>query len=234
MFCHSYIDVLENRLKRMEKLLGGIVDGEGTDSNTSDDQQNIKGESSTSPPSTHKPTNTSTPPPPPLCDDRLNSITSTTGDVVSPRPPPPATTTTKKTSLCDPVREQSALDTKHNPRSRPLAASQETDPSSQNNSSIAETHPRYIGDMSMLPFLAQKFNFEDDRFISPIGIKIRRFGNSLVMFEKGDNTTGRTPSQLLLETLGILKPGEPILGVDDWISKVADISKPTSDLLMKV
>jgi hypothetical protein len=224
----------------MEKLLGGIVDGEGTDSNTSDDQQNVKEESSTSPPPPpqQQPMITSTPPPP-LSDDRHDSFTSTTVNVTSPPPPPSTTsstttTTIKRTPLCDPVSEQSALDTTLVPRSRPSAASQDTDRSTQNNSSITETHPRYIGDMSMLPFLAQKFNFEDDRFISPIGIKIRRFGNSLVMFEKGDNTTGRTPSQLLLETLGILKPGEPILGVDDWISKVANISKPTSDLLIKV
>ncbi|ORZ13577.1 fungal-specific transcription factor domain-domain-containing protein, partial [Absidia repens] len=104
----------------------------------------------------------------------------------------------------------------------------------RSNQSTAEIHPRYIGDMSTLPFLAQKFNFEDDRFTSPVGIKIRRFGQSLVMYEEGDSVTGRTPNQLLLEKLGMLKPGEPILNVEDWIFKVADITKATSDRLMKI
>ncbi|KAI8098493.1 fungal-specific transcription factor domain-containing protein, partial [Halteromyces radiatus] len=97
-----------------------------------------------------------------------------------------------------------------------------------------ELHPRYIGDMSTLPFLAQKFNFEDSRFALPDGIKIRRFGQSLVIYEQGDNLNGRTPNQIVVEKLGILKPGEPVRDVDEWIFKVANITKTTSDRLMKV
>lgn len=100
--------------------------------------------------------------------------------------------------------------------------------------SIAEIHPRYIADLTTLPFLAQKFDVEDDRFAGSAGVKIRRFGRSLVLYEEGDATTGRTPNQFLLEKLGLLKPDEAILDVDDWISKVAGITKGTSDRLMKV
>jgi hypothetical protein len=91
---------------------------------------------------------------------------------------------------------------------------------------------RYIGDMSPWPFLAQKINFEDARIASQIGVKIRRFGQSLVLYEK-DDTSGKNASQKLLEGLGMLKPGESIKGLNDWIYKVAGVDKMTSDSLMK-
>lgn len=91
---------------------------------------------------------------------------------------------------------------------------------------------RYIGDMSPWPFLAQKINFEDARIASQIGVKIRRFGQSLVLYEK-DDTSGKEANQKLLEGLGMLKPGEVIKGLNDWIYKVAGVDKTTSDCLMK-
>lgn len=92
---------------------------------------------------------------------------------------------------------------------------------------------RYIGDMSPLPFLAQKINFEDARIASQIGIKIRRFGQSLVLYEKAD-PSGKNANHKLLEELGMLKPGETIKSLNDWIYKVAGVDKVTSDSLMKM
>lgn len=93
---------------------------------------------------------------------------------------------------------------------------------------------RYIGDMSPLPFLAQKINFEDARIASQIGIKIRRFGQSLVLYEKDETLDGKSENQSLLEDLKLLKPGETIKGLNDWIYKVAGVDKTTSDSLMKM
>jgi hypothetical protein len=93
---------------------------------------------------------------------------------------------------------------------------------------------RYIGDMSPLPFLAQKINFEDARIASKIGIKIRRFGQSLVLYEKDERLNDKSANQVLLEDLNMLKPGETIKGLNDWIYKVAGVDKSTSDSLMKV
>lgn len=93
---------------------------------------------------------------------------------------------------------------------------------------------RYIGDMSPLPFLAQKINFEDARIASKIGIKIKRYGQSLVLYEKDDLLNGRTVEQTLLEDLNLIKPGETIKGLNDWIFKVAGVDKTTSDSLMKM
>ncbi|KAI8980552.1 fungal-specific transcription factor domain-containing protein [Pilobolus umbonatus] len=89
---------------------------------------------------------------------------------------------------------------------------------------------RYIGDMSPLPFLAQKINFEDARIASQIGVKIRRFGQSLVLCEE----ESKRSSLNMLEKLGMLKPGETIKGINDWIYKVAGVDKITSDNLLKV
>ncbi|KAI7873465.1 fungal-specific transcription factor domain-containing protein [Mucor mucedo] len=93
---------------------------------------------------------------------------------------------------------------------------------------------RYIGDMSPLPFLAQKINFEDARIASRIGIKIRRFGQSLVLYEKDESLNGKTLEQSMLEDLNLIKPGETIKGLNDWIYKVAGVDKATSDSLMKI
>lgn len=96
-----------------------------------------------------------------------------------------------------------------------------------------EMQTRYIGDMSPLPFLAQKINFEDARIASQIGVKIRRFGQSLVLYEKAD-PSGKNANHKLLEDLGMLKPGETIKSLNDWIYKVAGVDKVTSDSLMKM
>ncbi len=93
---------------------------------------------------------------------------------------------------------------------------------------------RYIGDMSPLPFLAQKINFEDARIASKIGIKIKRFGQSLVLYEKDENLDGKCANELMLEELNLIKPGETIKGINDWIFKVSGVDKTTSDSLMKV
>ncbi|KAI9340749.1 fungal-specific transcription factor domain-containing protein [Pilaira anomala] len=93
---------------------------------------------------------------------------------------------------------------------------------------------RYIGDMSPLPFLARKINFEDARIASKIGVKIKRFGQSLVLYEKDETLDGKNPNQALLEELNIIQPGETIKGLNDWIYKVAGVDKMTSDSLMKI
>lgn len=93
---------------------------------------------------------------------------------------------------------------------------------------------RYIGDMSPLPFLAQKINFEDARIASKIGVKIKRFGQSLILYEKDENLNGKSANQLILEDLNLIKPGETIKGINDWIFKVSGVDKTTSDSLMKV
>ncbi|CAO3577550.1 unnamed protein product [Absidia cylindrospora] len=95
-------------------------------------------------------------------------------------------------------------------------------------------HARHVEDGGVLQFLSEKFNMEDDRLTSSILIKIRRNGNKLMVFDGEEDTTGRTPNQLLLEDIGILKPGEPILGMDDWLWKVSGITKSTSDQLLKI
>ncbi|KAI9262802.1 fungal-specific transcription factor domain-containing protein [Helicostylum pulchrum] len=93
---------------------------------------------------------------------------------------------------------------------------------------------RYIGDMSPLPFLAQKINFEDARIASKIGVKIKRFGQSLVLYEKDETKDGKNSNIALLEELNIIKPGETIKGVNDWIYKVSGVDKVTSDGLLKI
>lgn len=91
---------------------------------------------------------------------------------------------------------------------------------------------RYIGDMSPLPFLAQKINFEDARVASHIGFKVRKFGQSLVMYKEDED--GQNGNIRLLQQLGKLKPGQTINTMNDWIYTVAGIDKITSDRLMKV
>ncbi|KAI9483643.1 MAG: fungal-specific transcription factor domain-containing protein [Benjaminiella poitrasii] len=109
--------------------------------------------------------------------------------------------------------------------SRPLAV--------ELSSISTEMTTRYIGDMSPYPLLAQMINFEDARVASQIGVKIRRFGQSLVLYEK-DDKSGKNGNQKLLESLGMLKPGETIKSLNEWIYKVAGIDKTTSDSLMKI
>ncbi|KAG0187249.1 hypothetical protein DFQ28_006684 [Apophysomyces sp. BC1034] len=99
-------------------------------------------------------------------------------------------------------------------------------------SSGAQT--RYFGDVSPLPFLAQKINFEDTKVASQFGIRFRRFGQSLIWYDVDDDQSKKGGSQRMLECVGKLKPGETIKGMNDWIFRVAGIDKVTSDRLMKV
>lgn len=99
---------------------------------------------------------------------------------------------------------------------------------------VSTMRTRYIGDMSPLPFLAQKINFEDARIASKIGVKIKRFGQSLVLYEKDETKDGKNSNIALLEELNIIKPGETIKGVNDWIYKVSGVDKATSDSLLKM
>jgi hypothetical protein len=93
--------------------------------------------------------------------------------------------------------------------------------------------PRYVGDMSILPFLAQKINFEDARIASSMGVHIRRFGQNMVVYDKTD-PNGKDAYHKQLEERGLLKPGETIKDLNEWIYKVAGIDKRTSDILLKV
>lgn len=96
-----------------------------------------------------------------------------------------------------------------------------------------ELRTRFIGDMSPLPFLAKKIDFSDSRTTGKIGLKIRNFGQTLVLYEK-DDTSGKNGNQRFLERLGKIKPGETIKGLNDWIYRVAGVDKATSDALMKM
>jgi hypothetical protein len=76
--------------------------------------------------------------------------------------------------------------------------------------------PRYVDDVGILSFLSKKFNLADERVNYLLPTKIRRIGKNLVMVdEEGDAANGRTLNQLFLENIGILKPGEPVLGMED-------------------
>lgn len=97
----------------------------------------------------------------------------------------------------------------------------------------SSTMTRYVGDMSPLPFLAQKINFEDARVFKQIGFKVRKFGQSLVLIKENDSENGDA-SVHLLQKLGMLKPGETINSMNDWIFRVAGIDRATSDRLMKM
>jgi hypothetical protein len=166
---NRYIEVLENRLKRMEQILGNLTEEKPQ-------KKQKMSQSQVTP-------------------------TNTVAEASSTIAAEPGTTTEK-----------------------PLAV--------EFSSLSSEMKTRYIGDMSPWPFLAQKINFEDARIASQIGVKIRRFGQSLVLYEK-DDTSGKDANQKLLEGLGMLKPGETIKGLNDWIYKVAGVDKITSDCLMK-
>ncbi|KAI7850219.1 fungal-specific transcription factor domain-containing protein, partial [Circinella umbellata] len=93
---------------------------------------------------------------------------------------------------------------------------------------------RYVGDMSPLPFLAQKINFEDARVASTIGFKVRKFGHSLLLYKEDDKERAQGASERMLRAAGKLKPGQTINTMNDWIYAVAGIDRVTSDRLMRV
>lgn len=185
----SYIEVLENRLKRMERILGNLAD----------EEEEGEGE---------KP------------KDNNNSI--------------------PKKKQKEPIMSQTKV-VKVTPTAIATPAEESTGASTENSSEISKplylssgVRTRYIGDMSPLPFLAQKINFEDARIASKIGVKIKRFGQSLVLYEKDEKLNGNGINQTILEELNLIKPGETIKGINDWIYKVSGVDKVTSDRLMKV
>lgn len=185
----GYIEVLENRLKRMERILGNLAD----------EEEEGEGE---------KP------------KDNNNSI--------------------PKKKQKEPIMSQTKV-VKVTPTAIATPAEESTGASTENSSEISKplylssgVRTRYIGDMSPLPFLAQKINFEDARIASKIGVKIKRFGQSLVLYEKDEKLNGNGINQTILEELNLIKPGETIKGINDWIYKVSGVDKVTSDRLMKV
>ncbi|CAO3641602.1 unnamed protein product [Cunninghamella blakesleeana] len=235
----GYIEVLENRLKRMEKILGGItnenMDADQVSTNKkyknknkkrSDSNENVSldqlrtDQSGYSPTDYNLPTSLTTP---------GSYPTSTPGLI-------PANSETKKESLALRSAPSAITKVKHpnigtnTENIEKLNVSISDEKKFAEAPSLSEIHPRYIGDMSTLPFLAEKFNFEDERFAF-MGVKIRKFGQSLVVY---GSESGRIANQELLERLGITKPGEIIKDLDDWILKIAGIDKLTSDQLLKV
>lgn len=174
-----YIEVLENRLKRMEKILSGLADEEPEHAKDSIDQD--KG--------------------------------STTKQHESPNTTTTGAETERNTVAMQADDESRALD---------------------GTCLITDSTARYVGDMSPLPFLAQKINFEDAKVASRIGFRVRKFGQSLVVYKEQDQEEEKYPNQHLLRSLGILKPGETINTINDWIYKVSGLDRATSDKLMKV
>lgn len=184
MYVCSYIEVLENRLKRMERILGNLADEE-------------EGE--------EKPKKKNKEP-----------IMSQT-DVAK---------VTPNATIATPAEESTGASTENT-----ISSEISKSPPLYFSSGV---RTRYIGDMSPLPFLAQKINFEDARIASKIGVKIKRFGQSLVLYEKDEKLNGNGINQTILEELSLIKPGETIKGINDWIYKVSGVDKVTSDRLMKV
>ncbi|KAI9313937.1 fungal-specific transcription factor domain-containing protein [Dichotomocladium elegans] len=180
----GYIEVLENRLKRMERILGGLAEDNGDQPAESDGQ---------SPPASS----------PERVKDGMSAETS--GSMNTPS---------------------------NNSSSTAVSGTNNAGRISGLSSLSSSTSTRYIGDMSPLPFLAQKINFEDARVESHIGFKVRKFGDSLVMYKEDEDE--QDASVRLLSQLGFLKPGETINTLNDWIYKVAGIDKATSDRLMKI
>ncbi|KAI8642223.1 fungal-specific transcription factor domain-containing protein [Parasitella parasitica] len=196
----GYIEVLENRLKRMEQILGNLTDDE-------------KSPATKAAKSMKKRKN----------DNASTEANNDHGDDMSQTK---QVTPESSIAAAAPVAENKVtIATAGAVSEKPLAV--------ELSSLSTEMRTRYIGDMSPLPFLAQKINFEDARIASQIGVKIRRFGQSLVLYEKAD-TSGKNANQKLLESLGMLKPGETIKSLNDWIYKVAGVDKATSDSLMKI
>ncbi|GAA5805936.1 hypothetical protein HPULCUR_011462 [Helicostylum pulchrum] len=181
----GYIEVLENRLKRMERILGNLADT---------DEEEIK-------------------------DELSSSMTQTIKDV-------PNTTPTEITGVMAENKNKTPTELPLTPTLPPTLPPPPLP--------ISTMRTRYIGDMSPLPFLAQKINFEDARIASKIGVKIKRFGQSLVLYEKDETKDGKNSNIALLEELNIIKPGETIKGVNDWIYKVSGVDKVTSDGLLKI
>ncbi|CAO3653841.1 unnamed protein product [Mucor hiemalis] len=185
----GYIEVLENRLKRMERILGNLAE---------DEDKSIKPEIHDKPSSSKK---------------KKDPIMSQKDTQVTPN------------AIATPAEVTGAsTENLHKNNSKPVETSFLT----------SGVRTRYIGDMSPLPFLAQKINFEDARIASKIGVKIKRFGQSLVLYENDEKLDGKSANQLILEELNLIKPGETIKGINDWIFKVSGVDKTTSDSLMKV
>lgn len=202
-FNHRYIEVLENRLKRMERILGNL--SETTDDETAESFENNNHESMTYSKKKKKERSVVTP-----------NATDTSTEIIG------VMSEDKGNQNKTPI-EPSSLLVDHHITTTTTAPTPTT-----------TMRTRYIGDMSPLPFLAQKINFEDARIASKIGVKIKRFGQSLVLYEKDETLDGKNPNQALLEELNIIQPGETIKGLNDWIYKVAGVDKTTSDSLMKM
>ncbi|GAN09678.1 transcription factor TamA [Mucor ambiguus] len=210
----GYIEVLENRLKRMEQILGNLTDDEKLASSNSKPAKKIKTDSMASTSTSTSTTTTTT-------EAETNNTTMSQTEQVTPENKVVAIT-----AAAAPVAENEVTTaTTGAITEKPLAV--------ELSSLSTGMQTRYIGDMSPLPFLAQKINFEDARIASQIGIKIRRFGQSLVLYEKA-NPSDKNANHKLLEELGKLKPGETIKSLNDWIYKVAGVDKVTSDSLMKI
>ncbi|KAI8142510.1 fungal-specific transcription factor domain-containing protein [Fennellomyces sp. T-0311] len=173
----GYIEVLENRLKRMERILGGLADEETSDEREKDmTNQSEKGNAT-------------------------------------------------------PV--QHGLGAEIEVKQEDVNTSWNHDPSGL--SSLHSTGiTRYVGDMSPLPLLAQKINFEDARVASTIGFKVRKFGQSLLLYKEEDQERAQGASERMLRAVGKLKPGQTINGMNDWIYAVAGIDRVTSDRLMRI
>lgn len=207
MIVSRYIEVLENRLKRMEQILGNLTDDEklATASKSAKKRKTDNAASSSSS----------------VTETETNNTTMSQTEQVTPE-----NKVATIAAAAAPVAENKVTTaTTGAMTEKPLAV--------ELSSLSTEMQTRYIGDMSPLPFLAQKINFEDARIASQIGIKIRRFGQSLVLYEKAD-PSGKNANHKLLEGLGMLKPGETIKSLNDWIYRVAGVDKVTSDSLMKM
>ncbi|KAI8376287.1 fungal-specific transcription factor domain-containing protein [Radiomyces spectabilis] len=221
MFVYRYIEILENRLKRMEKILGGLAESKQDTAHPDHPEQQITSHRPDYPTSV-SPSSTSAPPPKKASssEPQTSLDPSPSASLSSPVPLPPPSR-----SPDDPVTSSKSTRSRSPPEQKPLAV--------ELSSLSTEMKTRYIGDMSPLPFLARKVDFENSELSSHLGFKIRRFGQSLVWYEEEDKS-GKGANHKLLEMLGMLKPGETINTLNEWIYKVAGLDKSMSDRLMKV
>ena len=237
---------MENRLKRMERILGGLADDDDDDydeeqvqeKGASDDNnyKHGKRENNTTNESTKKGNNTSTTPgtsaEPKNQPQHVNNNKNTND-----------TTETMTTTLTDKL----ATDTTTTNKEKDSKEDDSSTSSNKNNKNNSWKHDpsglsslnstgitRYVGDMSPLPFLAQKINFEDARVASTIGFKVRKFGHSLLLYKEDDEERAQGASERMLRAAGRLKPGQTINTMNDWIYAVAGIDRVTSDRLMRV
>lgn len=230
---------MENRLKRMERILGNLTEAGGGGGDAHRSREASPEDEGDDVPSRDPSPSAS------MADAAAAraAATTTPQEPLSERPPPP-----QQPSPTAPQPPPASIPAASRPDNAPKTSECLFSDISQPNPNYAkttltdalapaltsDTATRYIGDMSPLPFLAQKINFEDARVSSHIGFKVRKFGQTLMLYKDDGQNGDNPPSIQLLQSLNMLKPGESINTLNEWLYRVAGVDKTTSDRLLKV